>query len=90
MPTQEEQLVMAGDEAEALLKSSAFTSVVDQIVENSFSTFVNTQPLEEAERQSAYYHYRAIVDVVNTLKQRVDVRNTLISKGDNSQEELGL
>ena len=90
MPTQEEQLVMAGDEAEAVLSAPAFTSVVDQIVEQSFSAFVNSDPSENSLREQASNHYRAIVDVVNTLKQRVDVRNEIISQGDNSQEELGL
>jgi len=90
MPTQEEQLVMAGDEAEAVLSAPAFTSVVDSIVEQAFSTFVNTQPVDEHLREKAYYHYRAIADVVNTLKQRVEVRDNIVAQGDNSQEELGL
>jgi hypothetical protein len=90
MPTQEEQLVMAGDEAEAVLSAPAFTSVVDSIVESAFSTFVNTQPEEATKRETAYHHYRAIADVVNTLKQRVEVRNSIVAQGDNSQEELGL
>lgn len=90
MPTQEEQLVEAGDNAEALLKTSAFTSVVDQIVEATFATFVNTEPDDSKKREQAYRHYRAVVDVVNTLKQRVEVRNNIIAQGDNSQEELGL
>lgn len=90
MPTQEEQLVMAGDEAEAVLSAPAFTSVVDSIVEGAFSTFVNTQPEEATKRETAYHHYRAIADVVNTLKQRVEVRNSIVAQGDNSQEELGL
>ena len=32
MPTQEEQLVVAGDEADALLGASAFTSVINELV----------------------------------------------------------
>jgi len=90
MPTQEEQLVTAGDEAEVLLKSSAFTSVVDSIVESAFSTFVNSQPDDKLKRETSYHHYRAIADVVNTLKQRVEVRDNILAQGDNSQEELGL
>ena len=90
MPTQEEQLVMAGDEAEALLKSSAFTSAVDEVVETAFASFVNSAPEDDDKRTKAYHHYRAIADVVNTLKQRVDVRDAIIAQGDNSQEELGL
>lgn len=90
MPTQEEQLVTAGDEAEAVLSAPAFTSVVDSIVESAFSTFVNSQPDDTLKRENSYHHYRAIADVVNTLKQRVEVRDNILAQGDNSQEELGL
>lgn len=90
MPTQEEQLVTAGDEAEAVLSAPAFTSVVDSIVESAFSTFVNSRPDDKLKRETSYHHYRAIADVVNTLKQRVEVRDNILAQGDNSQEELGL
>ena len=90
MPTQEEQLVTAGDEAEAVLSAPAFTSVVDSIVESAFSTFVNSQPDDKLKRETSYHHHRAIADVVNTLKQRVEVRDNILAQGDNSQEELGL
>ena len=89
MPTQEEQLVTAGDEADALLKGSAFTSVVNDLVERAFQTFVNTAPEDKEKREYAYNHYRALVDVVDTLKQRVQVRDSILEQqnGDNSQEE---
>lgn len=91
MPAQEEQLVAAGDEAEVLLQGSAFTSVVNELVEQSFQTFVTTGPEDSVKREHAYNHYRALVDVVNTLKQRVQVRDSILEqnqiKGDTSQEE---
>ena len=89
MPTQEEQLVVAGDEAEALIGASAFTSVINELVEQTFQTFVNTPPEDREKREQAYIHYRALVDVVNTLKQRVEVRNSIqaATNGDSSQEE---
>jgi hypothetical protein len=89
MPTQEEQLVMAGDEAGAVLSGSAFNSVINELVERSFQTFVNTEPADKDKREYAYNHYRALVDVVDTLKQRVQVRDSIIEQqnGDNSQEE---
>ena len=89
MATQEEQLVMAGDEAGAVLSSSAFNSVINELVERSFQTFVNTEPADKDKREYAYNHYRALVDVVDTLKQRVQVRDSIIEQqnGDNSQEE---
>ena len=58
MTTQEEQLVQAGDDAEALLSTDAFDRVIN-----------------------------GLVDVVNTLKQQVSVRDEILAKGDNSQEE---
>ena len=89
MSTQEEQLVMAGDEAGAVLSGSAFNSVINELVERSFQTFVNTEPADKDKREYAYNHYRALVDVVDTLKQRVQVRDSIIEQqnGDNSQEE---
>ena len=89
MATQEEQLVMAGDEAGAVLSGSAFNSVINELVERSFQTFVNTEPADKDKREYAYNHYRALVDVVDTLKQRVQVRDSILEQqnGDNSQEE---
>ena len=89
MTTQEEQLVVAGDEADVLLKGTAFTSVINELVERAFQTFVNTAPEDKEKREHAYSHYRALVDVVDTLKQRVQVRDSIIEQqnGDNSQEE---
>lgn len=89
MPTQEEQLVMAGDEAGAVLSGSAFNSVINELVERTFQTFVNTDPADKDKREYAYNHYRALVDVVDTLKQRVQVRDSIVEQqnGDNSQEE---
>lgn len=91
MPSQEEQLVVAGDEAEVLLQSPAFTSVINELVDQAFQTFVNTAPEDKDKRESAYSHYRALVDVVNTIKQRVEVRDTItqqqLNNGDNSQED---
>ena len=89
MATQEEQLVMAWDEAGAVLSGSAFNSVINELVERAFQTFVNTEPADKDKREYAYNHYRALVDVVDTLKQRVQVRDSIIEQqnGDNSQEE---
>ena len=89
MSTQEEQLVMAGDEAGAILNGSAFNSVINELVERTFQTFVNTEPSDKDKREHAYNHYRALVDVVDTLKQRVQVRDSIVEQqnGETSQEE---
>lgn len=86
----EQELIQAGEDAEALLRSQPFNRVVNSMVEQSFQTFVNTKPEDSKARNIAYYHYRGIVDVVNTLKQHVQIREEILAKlneGDNSQEE---
>ena len=89
MSTQEEQLVMAGDEAGAVLSGSAFNSVINDLVERAFQNFVNSEPEDKDKREHAYSHYRALVDVVDTLKQRVQVRDSIVEQqnADNRQEE---
>tara|TARA_B110000879_G_scaffold174692_1_gene227594 strand:- start:184 stop:462 length:279 start_codon:yes stop_codon:yes gene_type:complete len=89
MPNQEEQLVMAGDEASTTLESAAFNSVINELVERTFQSFVNTEPGDQDKRENAYSHYRALVDVVDTLKQRVQVRDSIVEQqnGETSQEE---
>lgn len=84
----EENLIRFGEDAEALLKSEHFVRTVNRLVEGTFQAFINSKPEETKERNITYYHYRALVDLVNTLKQEVSVKDEIISKnGDNSQEE---
>ena len=87
MTTQEEQLVQAGDDAETLLSADAFDRVINSLVESTFQTFVTSKPEDGDNRERTFSHYRALVDVVNTLKQQVSVRDEILAKGDNSQEE---
>lgn len=87
---QEEQLVVMGEEAEELLTSTAFTNAVNSLVDASFQTFSNSKANEQAEREQAYHHYRALVDIVSTLQQRVHVKDEIVTKmsdDDNNQEE---
>jgi hypothetical protein len=86
---QEEQLCRIGDDAETLLKSDVFTLTVNQLVDASFQTFANSEPADYEGRERAFHHYRALVDIVSTLQQRVSIRDEIISKkaDDNNQEE---
>ena len=91
MTTPEEQLVQAGDDAETLLSADAFDRVINSLVESTFQTFVNSPVSDNEARDNAYRHYRALVDVVNTLKQRVSIRDEIVAKyeintDDTSQE----
>ena len=87
--TEQEELIQYGEDCELVLKSESFNRVVNSLVEQSFQKFVNSQPEQKIERETAYNHYRALVDVVNTLKQQVAVKEEIIAKseGDTSQEE---
>lgn len=86
----EEQLIALGDQAEALLKQEVFNTTVNQLVEGTFQSFVNSKPENSSDREKAYAHYRALVDIVNTLQQRVSVRDEINNKrknSDNNNEE---
>ena len=83
----EEEHTEIGQAAEAVLALPAFNQVVNSLVESSFQTFVNSKPDQGAIRERAYNHYHGLVDVVDTLKQRVAVRDEILAKGDTRQEE---
>lgn len=87
MTTQEEQMIQQGDEAEQILGSSAFSATVNELVDEAFKAFVNTEPHETEKRENTYRHYRALVDVVNHFKHKVAVRDSIKEQGDTSQEE---
>jgi hypothetical protein len=85
-----EELVSMGDDAEVLLATDAFNRTINSLVESTFQVFVNTKPEDADARTKAYDHYRAVVDIVNTLQQRVSVRDQIheqAAKGDSNQEE---
>ena len=87
----EEELVTQGDEAEQLLASPAFNACVNTLVEGTFTTYVNSDPDDSAGRELNYRHYRALVDVANTLKQWVSIRDEIndraIDNDDSSRED---
>jgi hypothetical protein len=88
MEDQEEQLVRMGEEAEVLLGNDAFNTTINQLVEISFQTFVDTKGGDYDKREEAYHHYRALADIVSTLRQRVQVKDEIVSKltaDDNNQ-----
>jgi hypothetical protein len=90
MENKENELCLQGDNAEVLLKTDAFTLTVNQLVDASFQTFANSEPADSEGRERSYAHYRALVDIVSTLQQRVTIRDEILSKEEadnNNQEE---
>lgn len=87
--TEEEQLIEIGEAAETVLAQPAFNRVINTLVDSTFQSFVNSDPKEKEERERTYSHYRALVDVVDTLKQQVAVKDGILVKqhGDTRLEE---
>ncbi len=89
MTEQEEHMYVLGNSAETLLNQECFTKVVNTLTEQSFQTFVNTDMNEPEKRERLYSHYRGIVDIVETLRHWVSVRDEIQTKADTLQEEVG-
>ena len=86
----QETLVRLGEEAEVLLDTEAFSTTINQLVDASFQSFTNSAPLETSKREQAYQHYRALVDIVSTLRQRVAVKDEIAAQSaddDSNQTE---
>jgi|TARA_B110000240_G_scaffold186230_1_gene222583 cytidylate kinase len=80
----EEQLAQLGIDAEVLLNTEAFNRTINVLVDASVQEFLGTASAEADKREVAYSHYKALADIVNTLKQQVEVRDQIDSK---QQEE---
>jgi hypothetical protein len=76
----EEQLTLLGNDAEALLNTEAFTRTLNTMVDATVQAFLGSAPDEADKRTEAYGHYRALVDIINTLRQQVEVRDQIDAK----------
>ncbi len=87
---EEEQLITNGDNAEVLLGTEVFNQMINLAVDTAFTNFMNTKMEDKDYRERQFYSYRAVVDLVNSLKQAVSVRDEINAKNlkdNNSQEE---
>ena len=90
MEDQQMKLVEQGIAAQKLLAADAFNSTVNQLVDATFQAFANSKPEDSEGRERSYNHYRALVDIVSTLQQRVSVRDEIqakIAANDNNIQE---
>ena len=76
----EEELVALGTDAEALLATEAFTRTINTMGHIDVQAFLASAPDEESKRTEAHGHYRALADIVNTLRQQVEVRDQINTK----------
>ena len=87
----EDELLRLGDEAQALLSADVFDKTVNDLVNQAFQAFCNSKPEDQDARERAFHHYRALVDIVQTLQQRVTVKDEIVAKlktkANNKQED---
>jgi hypothetical protein len=82
------QMIKNGEDAEVLLASDTFNSTINNLVDQAFQNFVNSKPEQKEVRELSYNHYRALVEIVSTLQQRVAVKDQIKANADdNNQEE---
>jgi RNase H-fold protein (predicted Holliday junction resolvase) len=84
--SEEDQIAM-GNDAEKLLLDVTFNGVMNNLVESAFQAFVVSKPDNKEGRETIYNAYRAVTDIVATLQQRVQVRDQILAKRENSEEE---
>ena len=80
-------LVKQGEDASFLLNNDIFNNTINSLVDAAFQAFVNSKPEETTAREQSYHHYRALVDIVNTLRQRVAVKEQIEAKADDNNQE---
>tara|TARA_B100000780_G_scaffold61148_2_gene39355 strand:+ start:5356 stop:5634 length:279 start_codon:yes stop_codon:yes gene_type:complete len=83
----DEQLVEIGNEADVLLKNETFNKLLNLMVDGTVQSFLTSAEDETAEREKAYNHYRALTDMVATLRQMIEVRDQVHSKDEPITEE---
>jgi hypothetical protein len=83
----EETLVNFGTDAEMLLANEAFTRTVNTLIDSTLQAFLGSTPEESEKREDTYRHYKALSDVVNTLRQQVEVRDQINAKAIAQEEE---
>ena len=80
-------LVKQGEDASFLLNNDIFNNTINSLVDTAFQQFVNSKPEESSQREQSYHHYRALVDIINTLRQRVAVKEQIEAKADDNNQE---
>tara|TARA_E500000331_G_scaffold201253_2_gene193215 strand:- start:4286 stop:4540 length:255 start_codon:yes stop_codon:yes gene_type:complete len=82
----DEELIEMGNDSEVILGSRAFSRTVDKLVDSTMQNFLNSTTDQSEKREQYYRHYRALVDIVATLKQHVAVRDEIHAKTKENEE----
>lgn len=87
------EMIDFGRDCENLLQDQAFIKVFNLLIDQSLQSIVSTEPADKEGRERGYYHYRALADLISTLKQQVAVKDEIIARdnienpSDNNEED---
>ena len=87
------EMIDFGHDCEKLLTDQSFIKVFNLMIDQSIQSIVSTEPADKDGRERGYYHYRALADLISTLKQQVAVRDEILSRdetinpSDNNEED---
>ena len=81
------ELIKQGEDALFLLNNDTFNTTINQLVDIAFQQFVNSKPEQVDIREQSYHHYRALVEIISTLRQRVAVKEQIEAKADDNNQE---
>tara|TARA_B110000908_G_C10147874_1_gene399914 strand:+ start:597 stop:875 length:279 start_codon:yes stop_codon:yes gene_type:complete len=84
--TNEDELVNKGEDAEMLLGLDAFTNMVDSQIQAATQQFFASDPEDFEMREDAYLQYRALAELISTLRQQVEVLAQIKSKATPEEE----
>ena len=82
----QEELIEKGEAAQTLLDTPVFNQTINQLVDATFTTFINSKPSEFEERETAHQHYKAIVDIVATLRQKVQIKDQILATANQLED----
>lgn len=86
----EDALIEQGEAARSLLGSPAYQKAVFDLTEACCQIFFTCDPDDVKRREDAYTLMRAMREISDTLKQRVDIMNDILNKREleNSIDEF--
>lgn len=87
MDNNDQLLIERGIAATEILENQAFGAVVNDLLNYYAQSSMNSQPNQSELREAAYYQFRALNDVVNTLRQWAIMKDTLLSNTEETNED---
>lgn len=88
LTAEEQDILLKGSAAEALLSNDAMASAINEINESIINTLLGSAPSEGEKREQMYYLHTALKEIVGILKNRVGQKQALeASLNDDTENE---